>query len=262
MSRTLKISAVEAICLICLAMVNQIIINIPKMIITQTGSSAWINVLYISVIAVFIVLIISKLFSNFYGKDIVDISQYLGGKVLKTVIGLLYISMFVLSAATSLKYFCDKLKLIYFHETPIYLLIFSFIISAVIVNRIGGNAVIKVNCSIVAAFLISMIVLIFVTSKSFVTHRLFPILGYGTNETFFTGITNLFAFEGFAYLYFIMPILKNSKDFKKVSVISCIISGICLFLSVISLTLVFSYITKTDDVLLLYFLTRIASFGN
>ena len=262
MKMTLKISKIEAICLICIVMANQIILNMPRNIISAAGAAAWLNVVYISIIAILIVLFISKLFQKFVGKDILDISEYLGGKWLKIVVGISYIVMFVLISSTVLQYFSEKLKLIYFHNTPIVVIISIFLLGAVLVNRIGIKSLFQVNIVIVILLLISILLLILSTSHLFVYDNLFPVLGRSANDTFFSGLTNLFAFEGIAYLYFIMPILKNTKDFKKIAVISTIISSIYLFLSITSLILVFAYIYKTEEMLLIYFLTRIAEFGD
>ena len=65
MSTSLKIGKIEAICLICIAITNQIILNMPKNIISSTGSSSWVNAMYISIIAIFIAWLIVKLFEKF-----------------------------------------------------------------------------------------------------------------------------------------------------------------------------------------------------
>ena len=49
MSTYQKIGTVEAIALIVTIIINQIILNLPDVIISTTGSSSWINVIYISI---------------------------------------------------------------------------------------------------------------------------------------------------------------------------------------------------------------------
>ena len=48
MSTSQKIGTIEAIALIVTIIINQIILNLPDVIISTTGSSSWINVIYIS----------------------------------------------------------------------------------------------------------------------------------------------------------------------------------------------------------------------
>lgn len=100
------------------------------------------------------------------------------------------------------------------------------------------------------------------TSKEFVFERITPIFGPGYKETFLTGASNLFAFSGIAYLYLIMPMLKNKSDFKKVSIISMGVSWIFLFLSIASLLLVLPFITYSEEVNSLYVITRLVKYGD
>lgn len=60
-----KIGNIEAIALIITIMINHIILNLPKDIIQSTSSGAIINVIFISIIALLIVYLISKLLKNF-----------------------------------------------------------------------------------------------------------------------------------------------------------------------------------------------------
>ena len=91
---------------------------------------------------------------------------------------------------------------------------------------------------------------------------MFPILGNGLNATFLSGLTNIFAFTGLAYLFLLPPFLKDKTDFKKVAIISIILTAIFLLLSILSLILSLPIITKSDEMLSIYLLTRMVDFGN
>ncbi|MBR6033333.1 MAG: GerAB/ArcD/ProY family transporter [Clostridia bacterium] len=58
-----------------------------------------------------------------------------------------------------------------------------------------------------------------------------------------------------------MPVLKDFKKFKTISIISIIISAVYLLASVISLLLVFSYVSGTDQTIAIYSLTRTIEYG-
>ena len=53
-----RLSAIETIGLITTVMVNQIIFNIPNIILQSSGSSAWLNIIFIGIIAILFVKII------------------------------------------------------------------------------------------------------------------------------------------------------------------------------------------------------------
>lgn len=261
MSSLQKIGKYEAIALIVMVTINQIIFNLPNTIIVNTGSSAWINVIVISIVSVLICLLICKLFKPFPANDILDVSEYLGNKLLKSIMGILYILFFIFLAGILLRYLSSSLKLIYFEKSPIVFLLLLFIIPAAYASRLGIKPISHVNLIFTPILLLSMIIILFATAKDFVMQNIFPILGFGADKTFLIGLNNIFAFSCIAYLYFLIPLLKNPSDFKKIAVSSVIISGIYLFLSVICLIMMFPFISFTDEMLSVYLLTRLIEFG-
>lgn len=256
-----KIGKFEAIALIIMVSMNQIFLNLSNIIIVNTGTSAWINVIVISIVAFLFCLLISKLFKPFPAHDIVDVSEYLGKKTLKTIIGLLYILFFIFISAIILRYLTNSLKLIYFEKSPLTFLLILFLIPVVFAVRLGIKPISRVNLIFIPIVLISMLIILFSTVSDFVPQRIFPILGFGANETFLIGLNNIFTFSAFAYLYFLIPLLKNPEDFKKVALSSIIISAVYIFLSVICLIMMFPFISFTDEMLSIYLLTRLIEFG-
>ena len=256
-----KIGKFEAIALIVMISMNQIFLNLSNIVIVNTGSSAWINVIIISIVAILFCLLISKLFKPFPAHDIVDISEYLGKKILKTIVGILYILFFIFISSVILRYLTNSLKLIYFEKSPLTFLLILFLIPVVFAVRLGIKPISRVNLIFIPIVLISMLIILFSTSKDFVPQRIFPILGFGANETFLIGLNNIFTFSAFAYLYFLIPLLKNPDDFKKVALSSIIISAIYIFLSIICLIMMFPFIAFTDEMLSIYLLTRLIEFG-
>lgn len=256
-----KIGKLEAIALIVMITINQIFLNLSNTIIVNVGSSAWINVIVISMVAILFCLLISKLFKPFPAQDIVDVSEYLGNKILKTIIGLLYILFFVFISGVILRYLTNSLKLIYFEKSPLVFLLLLFLIPVVFAVRLGIKPISRVNLMLTPIVLFSMLIILFSTASDFVPQRIFPILGFGANETFLIGLNNIFTFSSFAYLYFLIPLLKNPEDFKKVALSSTVVSAIYLFLSVICLIMMFPFIAFTDEMLSIYLLTRLIEFG-
>ena len=127
-----------------------------------------------------------------------------------------------------------------------------FLIVAYFVNSFGLKTVIRSNLIVVPFVAICILTVCLSTIPDYTWQRIFPVLGYGSYETFGIGISNLFAFSGIAYLYFIPPLLENKKDFKKVSYISTAIVALFLILSIASLLFAFSFMTKTEELSSIY----------
>ena len=256
-----KIGFIEAIALVSIVMTNKIILNTPKEIISNTGSSSWLNVLYISIIAVLVVWFISFLFKNFQGHDILDVSEFLGGNTLKVIMGILYIFLLMLVPMFVIKNFAETLKIIYFKTSPLLYIVLFFIVSSTIANKFSIKVLAKANLILIPIVFLSIIIILISSIKDFIPERIFPILGYGVNETFFSGLSNLFSFSGIGYLFFINPFISKTKDLKKISIISIIISGIYLFLSVTCILLSLSFTFKSGEAFSLYLLTRNLEYG-
>lgn len=261
MSSTTKLGSIEAIFLVLTIMINHIILNLPKNILDATGSASLLNIIFITILLLGIVYLICRLLKNFPGFDILDISNFLGGKPLKYAIGILFILYFLITASIFLRSFCESLKLIYFQRTLTAFIILLFIIAIVIVNKLGNNAFIRANTLIMPVVLLSILFIFIFNVDNFTVQRMFPIFGKGLSTTFFSGMSNLFAFGGIAYLYFIPPALNNPKQFKKIAFTSMTLSSIWLFFSVATLLFIFPSIVTTDEILPLYFASRFIEFG-
>ena len=223
-----KISNIEAIFFILTIMINHIIMNLPKSILNFSGSSSILNIIMILIITLIIVYFITIVMKKFPNQDILDISEYLGGKTLKIIIGILFLLYFLFSASIFLRSFCESLKIIYFRRTPIVFVIMFFITGIIICNRLGFGAIIRSNMIFMPIILFSIIFIFFANISNFDFIKMFPLFGNGIVTTFFSGISNLYAFAGLSLLYFVPPYLKREDDFEKVAFTSIILSGIWL----------------------------------
>ena len=256
-----KLGNFEAIALILTIIINHTILNLPKALVDTTRSSTILNLFYVSIIAIIIATVIYRLFKNFPGLDLLDISSYLGGNFLKILIGILFFAYFIISSSAFLRCFCNNLQTLYYPWTSIVFIILLFVITLMINGHLSFNATIRSNLFIIPIVLISVVFLFIANIQNFSIHRIFPLLGEGFNTTFFSGISNLFAFGGLAFLYFIPPYLKETKDFHKVTILSIILSSLYLLFSVSTLLFMFNSFSETSKVMPLYDAVRYIDFG-
>ena len=255
-----QISNFQAIALILIIVTNHLILGTPRTLIAETGTGTILNMIYVFILALLLVFIITKLFSNFNGKDIIDISEFLGGKVLKVIVGIVFIIYFLVILSTTVRVIVQDLEIIYFQNISVYVLTLAILASIVFVYKYGGSAVVKCNSIIAPIVGIAILIIAFSNVQDFSLDRIFPILGFGAKETFITGASNIFAYSGLAILYFIMPMLKDSKNFKKVSIVSTILVGILIVGSVSSLVLSFPFIENINEISSLYVESRDISY--
>ena len=261
MNTIAKIGTFEALGFMIIVMINRIILNTPKDLIENGGSSSWLNVIYISIVAIIFVLIICKLYKNFIGKDILDIAEFIGGNFFKRLTSLIFFLLFIYVTALVIRNFSDSLQKIFLQNTPITYIMLFFIIGMICANKLGFSAIIKINMFTVIIVLLSIFIIFLTPISFFNVSNLFPIFGNGIDQTFLSGITNIFAFSGITYLYFLMPLLNKPEHFNKIAIISIVISSIYLFLSVISLLGLFSYLITSEDIFSILLITRVISLG-
>ena len=257
-----KISTIEAIALIVIIMVNQVLISVAKDIIIDTASGAWIHTIFISLLAILLFLAMNKLFSKFLNLSIIDISNFLAGKVLKLIVCIALIGFFILSATIIIGNMCRYIHVIYLSNISILYLILTFLIAAIVVAKRDITVIVKNN--LMGLYLLFIPILILFGVSFFGTNfsSLFPIFGYSFKDTFLTHDTNIYAFSGLIYLFLINPLLNDTTKYKKIGLISIIISSLYLLLTVVSLLLQFPFSYATEDLFSIYLLSRILSFGN
>ncbi len=261
MENNYKLEKLEFIALISLIMINKLILNIPYYIIELVGSGAITNIIYVGIIDFIITLIIIKMFDNFESSDILDISNFLGGNILKNLIGIFSIILFFIVSFITLVDFSNVLQTIYFSDfSNIYILIF-FIIGILCVNFIGFKSIIRNICFIIPFAIISVIVTFFAVSGNLDVNNLTPLLGESYHKTFIVGLSNTFSMYIIVYLYFTKPLLKDSSSFKKVSIISYIISFSLLILTVISMLTLFNTGSSSEPINSLFLLSRQIELG-
>lgn len=257
-----KVGTVEAIMLILTIVVVHTILSLPRNILSSQKSASILNLIYVSIIAIILAYIIFRLLKNFPGLDIIDISELLGGKLFKNIVGIIFIAYFIISSSILLRNFCESLKIIYYPMTNIVFIITLFVIAICIANRLDFSATLKTNLIILPLALVCILFLFFSNINKFVPQRIFPILGDGMFNTFVLGLTNLVSFGGIAYLYFLPPILQEPEKMKKITLLSVGITGVYLILSVATLLFMFSFFTETNEITPLYNATRYIEFGN
>ncbi len=256
-----KIGTMEAIMLVLTIIITHTISSLPRELLVSTKSSTIINLIFVSILALFFSYLIVRLMKNFGGCDIIDISEYLGGKVLKTIIGTIFIFYFLVSSSILLRNFCESIKIIYYPMTNIIFIISFFVLAVCAANRLDFNASLKTNLLIVPLVLASIVFLFFANMNQFVPERAFPILGDGLIQTFVLGLGNLAAFGGISFLYFLPPYLKEPEKMKKIALVSIGISAIYLILCVATLLFMFSFFINTNEITPLYNATRYIEFG-
>lgn len=261
MENNYKLEKFEAISLILLIMINKLILNIPYYIAKLVGSGAIVNLIYIGIIDFILVLIIIRLFKNFDNSDIIDVSEFLGGRKLKNVIGILCIGLFFFVAFITLIDFSNVLHTIYFSNFPMIYIVLFFIVGTLTSNLIGFKGISRTISFIVPFAILSVIVTFFTALGNLDIKDVTPIFGESYYNNFVLGLSNCFSMYIVVYFYFLNPLLKDTNNYKKISIISYITSFILLLLTIIPILTLFSTTSSSEPINSLFLLSRQIEFG-
>ena len=248
-----KISTGEAISLLLIVIISHLLLNIPQTILNTCGTSSLLNILYIFIIAIFICVFIIWLMSKFPNCDLIDISEYLGGKFLKIIVGTILIAYIIFFASVLLRNAVEALKIIYYFNSRVTFVAIFFIITPIIANLFGEKAIVKCNLLITPLIILVLLIAFISVSPLFVWQRIFPIFGYGINNTFGPdGFSNIFSFNALFLVMLLVPLLAKPQNFKKISITAIIITGLLLLLFVSALLLGFPYVLSIESITPIY----------
>lgn len=248
--------------IIITVMISHIILNMPNHLISSTGPSTILNLVYVFGISIFVFYITSKIFELFPNKDLIDICEYTGGKWLKNIFCVLICIYFLTISGFVIRTFSESLVLIYFPNIDLEIIILIFVTITIVMNLLGFKAISRVTLITLPIILFSMVIIFISSWSKFIPQRALPILGYGAADTFFTGLGNIFAFSSIIIAPFLIPYIGSGKKFKAVSGISLCVYFIYLILGVIALLFLIPSITEINNTLSIYILSRRINFGS
>lgn len=256
-----KLTSYEAICLIIILFLNTIIFELPNSFIKLCNSGAIINVIFVSILAFIFFFSTYKLLRNMNNTDLLTTSEFIGGIKLKKLIGISYISYIILYASTILRDFSETLHITFLYHLPLYIIIALLIIPAAF-SAIQKNITFTTTIFIIPFIIVSLIIVFFNIFYNLSISKLFPIFGHNLTSELISGSSNIFAFSGLGYIFFILPYL-NQSDLNqgKTIKISFIIITLLLFFSILSLILGLPFVRYMTELSPIYLLTRSGEIG-
>lgn len=154
-----KLQKIEAISIIVIIMLNKLVLNVPYIVISTVGTGIIVNLIYIGIVDLLFSLLLVKLFEKFQNSDIVDVSEYLGGKILKWIIGIISILIFIFVAFVTLIDFTNALQIVYFSNFSIIYIVLFFIVGILVANLYGGLKGVSHFSSFLLPFVLISIIL-------------------------------------------------------------------------------------------------------
>lgn len=251
----------EAIMLTITGMLTQIFLGFPRTVAENAGTAGWLQVIYASILVLIVFAIIVKLYSNFPGKDLIDISEYIGGGILRIIVGCILLAYFLIIVSLILREYGECMKIIGLTVSPLSFVMLFFVVGMVVGAYFGLEAIARYGAIIVPLVIIGYLIIIFGVSQNYDFTNLMPLLGNGVNAVFIKGTMRISSFSALIVIFLIPPFIKTHRNFKIVGYTSIGIGAFLLISSSLVFLLVEPYPTATEDVLPVYQLARLINYG-
>lgn len=251
----------EAICLTTLIMINKIFYTSASVLVETVGTAAWYETIISCMVSLFFFYLIYLLMKRFPGQDITRIYEIVLGRVIGKVVTLIFSVYILYYAASNLREFIEMIKVYNLPYTPSSILILGFIIVATIIAYFGLEGVARMSGVLLIPVMLSIIAVLLFAIPLYNVDYIKPYFGYGLQKTIVVGILRSSAYEEFFILTVIINSIHGLKNFKRVGIISIVITGITFTISMLCYLMAFHYSTGSESLSGLFQLSRIIIFN-
>lgn len=251
----------EAITVLINLISTKVFLNVSRVTAETAGTASWILAIYVSFLSLILFYIISKLYSKFEGKDLLDISEYVGGKIGKIICGTIIIFLLLYIVPVVLREFAEDMKVISFITTPISIVTMFFLICMMISAYFGLETIVRVHAAVVPIIIIGFLLIICGALPYANIKYALPILGQGVYNIFGEGFFSISIFGELLILFLIAPYIGNNKTLKKVGYTAIGFSTFFLTISSLVVILVTPYPSVIESFLPIYQISRLISYS-
>lgn len=261
MNPKMKVGNFDVACLLLNMIGSKIILNFPRTIAEDAGTAGWLMTLLASIVAVVLFVVLSGLYKNFAGRDILDIGESAVGSVGKMLTGIIFMLQFLVSIPIVLREFAEDMKVISLPSTPISIVMLFFSAGMVVGAWLGLETLTRIHALTVPILAGAFVLILLLNVQNYDISRLAPWLGLGGELIIQRGIKNLSIFSEIIVLFFMLPYLNRKQDFAAIGRYSLVITGVFLVLASLCYTLTYQYPATTEMFLPMYQMTREINLG-
>lgn len=226
-----KITQTQLSVTIVSVMVGVGILSFPSTIAATAGVDGWIGILCAGGITLFSTSLILSLGEKFQYRSLTDYGPLLVGKIINTMIIILFILYFLFFVSMIIRISADVTKIFLLDETPLEIILIGILMMSTYLVIHGINPIARFNESLQPGIIIILSVVLLLTLKDADFGRNLPILGDGAQRVIKSIPKIFFSFLGFEILFFLLPFLSKTIKIKR-----------SISIGVISVTLLYAFI--------------------
>lgn len=234
----------------------------PKKLVVNSGNAAWLQVIYCFIIVIGFFFVSKLAYKGCSNKNIVELSESVGGKALKLIVGLLVLFVLFLNLSSVIRSYPDMVKLVLLPDTPYEMIFLIYAVVIGIAAYVGMESIARIHAIFIPVVLFIMLVFFVLLLPHAKVRNLFPIFGNGGNALFFKGLGGLELFADILALNLILPNVKNTQTAEKVGIKALLVSFCAAFAVVFLYGTIYPYPASEKFIIPTYQLTRLVEIGD
>lgn len=251
----------ETFSIASIIIVSKIFYTSISVIIKSIGTAAWYGTLISSLISTILFLFLYLLMKRFPGKNLMEVFEIVLGRFLGKLISLLFSAYLMFYAGTSLREFVEMIKAYNLPYTQPSLIIGTFIALAVLIAYFGIEGIARISAIFFIPIIFGLVVILILSAPYYNFDNLKPFWGYGIDNTLMVGTMRSSAYDEAFILAFIIKSIHGLKNFKKAGVLSILISGFVICISVLLNIAALEYTVASENTSAVFQLARIIYFN-
>ncbi len=233
----------------------------PRTLFQTSANAAWIEVIYMSLLAWTMLEISFLTYKGSGKKSIIDISDKIGGKPLKITVSLLIAAALSVNFLIEIRMFSESVKLILLPRTEIEYIMILLAATICIGQRRGLSAIATVNAIFFPICLVFLGFIVAFLGKMYSINNLFPIFGNGTRSILTGGFKNISCFGDIIAVNLLLPHTKDISVPKKSGRKALLIASLTMFFICLSYALCYPYPLSKEYLLPVYQLSKMIRAG-
>ncbi|HEX2945411.1 MAG TPA: endospore germination permease [Clostridia bacterium] len=261
MPNSIKFGKWEAVALLINSICTKLFLYYVRMTAEDAGSAGWILTIFISLVTLFLFTVLIRLYKPFEGKDILEVAEISGGKVLKILTGLIIAVILFYQTVITIREFSEDMKVISLPTSPLSYVILFFIAGMIVGSFLGLESIVRYHAILVPVIAVAYILILVGVIKIMDTSNLFPILGTGPSDIFGKGFLRISVFGELIILILIIPYIGSYKSAKRIGYAAIGFSSAFLTLGSLAYILSFPYPSDLEPFLPMYQMARLITYG-
>lgn len=261
MSTKISLNSRQLTFLISNLLITKMTFSFPRILFKTSGNSAWLQAIYMSLLALAIFWISVLCYKYSGNKSILELSESIGKKPLKIAVSLVVAFIIIVHCATEMRTFLESAKIILLPKTKIEYMLVFFGITILIGSLCGFNSLATINALFFPFCMFFLVALVLFLIPVYDVNNIFPIFGTGAGNVFIKSLSDMHCFSDLLALNILLPYIGDIKLAKRSGIKAIIISGLALTVICLAYGLTYPYPYSTEFLLIPYQLSRMVRAG-